>query len=235
MESSPEREILNDSIFSTFQAVLNSPEGFSYPWEELNRIGKLKSEDGLVKIFTWHLQYSPDDFKYFGFILQYSEDGKNGGNVKLYPLRDCSASIKNPETAVLLPSNWYGGLYYGIKTFSHKKSKFYALMGVDFNNQYSRKRIIEVLRFDSEDGAIFDAELIVKNKIQHRYFIEYSSDLVISMRYDNRLKMIAFDHVAPFQPVLSGNPRFYGPDGSFDGFKFDDGQFIFVSDIDARN
>ncbi len=235
MQDSPEREMLNDSILLAFKAVLNSPEGFLYPWEELNRIGKIKSEDGLVKVFTWHLEYSPNEFKYFGFIQKFDENKRNTDNVKLYSLLDSSLTIKNPELTLLSPSNWYGALYYGIKTFSFRKKVFYALLGFDFNNQYSRKRIIEVLSFEEDGTANFDAEIMVKDKVQHRYIIEYSSELTISMRYDKYLNMIVFDHVAPFQPILSGNPRFYGPDGSFDGFKFEEGRFMLVTDIDARN
>jgi hypothetical protein len=57
----------------------------------------------------------------------------------------------------------------------------------------------------------------------------------MSINYDERLDMIVFDHLAPFEPILSGNFAFYGPDGSFDGFKFENGSFRWYRDVDARN
>ena len=77
--------------------------------------------------------------------------------------------------------------------------------------------------------------LSLKKNTVTRFILEYSSEIVISMRFDPRLAMIVFDHIEPFQPILKGNFRFYGPDGSYDGFTFDNGEFIYQKDVDARN
>ena len=68
-----------------------------------------------------------------------------------------------------------------------------------------------------------------------RVIFEYSSQVVMSMRYDDKLNMIVMDHLAPSEPILTNNYRFYCPDGSFDAFKFEKGVFVLHKDVDARN
>jgi hypothetical protein len=57
----------------------------------------------------------------------------------------------------------------------------------------------------------------------------------MTVRYDESIGMITFDHLAPLHPIYRNNYEFYGPDGSFDGFEFTDGVWIYQKDIDARN
>jgi hypothetical protein len=228
------KDSLNTYIISVFSKVLENPFSFSYNWDALQKIGKVKSADRRFKTFTWHLQRTSGVYEYFGFI-QYFNNSKKNPEVQLISLRDNSAEIKNPTTADLSPDNWYGALYYGITTFSHKRETYYALLGFDFNNNHSHKKLVEVVHAGRDGELEMGAEIHTGDKVLRRMFIEYSADLVASLRYDENLKMIVFDHVAPFQPMLAGNYRFYGPDGSFDGLKFEDGKFVLQEDIDARN
>ncbi len=231
MQASPSRATLNERIVQIFNRALHIKGSINYGWEGLSMIGKIESEDERLKVFTWHLELEEGNFKYFGFI-QYLDDKDS---LRVFFLRDESAKIKSPETASLHPDNWYGALYYGMKTFQSNKDTYYALFGYDFNNRFSRKRILEIFRFGSDYSPVFEGDFLVENKEVKRFIIEYSAELAMSMKYNEHLKMIVFDHVAPFQPMLSGNPRFYGPDGTFDGFSFNNGKFVFFSDIDARN
>ena len=55
------------------------------------------------------------------------------------------------------------------------------------------------------------------------------------MRYIPELDMIVFDHLSPSRPEYAGDLRFYGPDFSYDGFKFIKGVWVLQSDLDLRN
>ncbi len=97
------------------------------------------------------------------------------------------------------------------------------------------KSCLTCLTFDRKGHPVFGGDFVLEKKTVRRFILEYSADVVISMRYNPHLNMIVFDHLEPFQPIFKGNYRFYSPDGSYDGFTFDDGDFVFQKDVDARN
>jgi len=112
---------------------------------------------------------------------------------------------------------------------------YYVLFGFQFNDQFSHKKLLEQLTFNRKNTPVFGGDFVLEKKTVKRFILEYSSEVVASMRYNQHLDMIVFDHLEPFQPIFRGTYRFYGPDGSFDGFTFDDGRFLFQEDVDARN
>ena len=57
----------------------------------------------------------------------------------------------------------------------------------------------------------------------------------MSLKYNNELKMIVFDHLSPFESRYQGVYQFYGPDFSYDGLEFNKGIWRLISDVDARN
>ena len=44
------------------------------------------------------------------------------------------------------------------------------------------------------------------------------------LRYDDKLKMIVFDHLSPSKPSYEGKYQYYGPDFSYDGLIFEKGK-----------
>ncbi|MCA1747176.1 MAG: hypothetical protein LC655_05735, partial [Bacteroidales bacterium] len=50
------------AIDSTFNEALQLPGSFHHRWESLDMIGKLISDDGLVKVFSWVYMASRDDY-----------------------------------------------------------------------------------------------------------------------------------------------------------------------------
>ena len=57
----------------------------------------------------------------------------------------------------------------------------------------------------------------------------------MSVKWNERMKMIVFDHLSPSQPSLAGNYEYYGPDFSYDGFRFEKDAWVLVEQIDMRN
>lgn len=229
-----QKDSLNSLILDIFSSVLIFNESFSYPWHELDMIGKVNSEDMCVNLFTWHIEKSNKEYLYSG-ILQYRKPGKKNKNqIFIFPLTDRSGSFKDPETLVLTPDNWYGSLYYSISSFTHRKKTWYVLTAFDFNNSFSHKKSIEILHFE-HNKPVFGGEIKLENKSLTRLIFEYSSNVVMLLHYDNNMGKLVFDHLVPLEPILKGVYRFYVPDGSYDGLKFDNGTFIFENDIDARN
>jgi len=225
------KESVADIIAEKFAAVLQEDESFDYRWSNLDKIGKIGSEDNQVKIFTWHLQLDKDNYLYYGFIqLKLKRD-----RVKLFRLQDFPQ--KNPAAEMLDQSieAWHGKLYYSIIQKHYRRDTYYTLLGMDFNDALSTMKTIEVLTI-RRNRPDFAKHMFFNGKdYKDRVVLEYSSQVAISVRYNGQMDMIVYDHLIPLHPVYKGNYMFYGPDGSYDGYEFIDGTWMLREDVDARN
>lgn len=233
LKSDFDKNRLNDSIKKIFFQSLNSPNSLTYPYDSLKHIGKLYSSDKQVRIITWNLKYSNGTFKYFGFV-QYKNQKKD--NVITYTLTDKSDSITNPENIVLSNSNWFGALYYQMYDYKEGGKNYYILFGWDGNSYYTNKKIIEILSFSNTGKPIFGKSVFkTEEKTKKRILFEHSIKASMSCKYNTAAEAIIFDHLSPPKPSQIGQFQFYGPDGSYDGFIFKKGKWIFVSNIYVTN
>ena len=237
MDETETRDSLNDFLISSFNEILKTPEALYYPWKNLDKIGNLVSEDGKLRVFTWHLPVkNGSNYIYYGFIQYNAGKNKTGKeNIFVFPLTDFSHKLKNPETLVLSPEKWYGAVYYNIKSFEFRREQYYVLMGFDFHDHFSQKKIIEVLQIDKDGNASFEGKFDMDFQQFKRIIFEYSDRVAMSVNYNERTDMIIWDHLSPFQPVFTGSYQFYGPDGSYDGISFEKSVFHLHKDVDARN
>ena len=156
-----EKDSINTAILDIFSTILAIPESFFYTWPELDMIGKIKSDDMLVNIFTWHAQKSDNEYKYYGIIQHRTPGKKNDDILNIFLLNDVSTSLKNPEKSELSHDNWYGALYYSMTTNHFRRKTWYALLGFDFNSRFSNKKIIEILHFDHDKPVFGDRKSVV--------------------------------------------------------------------------
>jgi len=225
---------LNNEIIAYFSKILQSEETFFYPFTALDKIGKVRSEDNKLRVFTWHSQLNEKEYKYYG-IIQVYEKKEDDQKLKVIVLNDKSEDLKNPETLDLNPETWYGSLYYGIQTYKYKRKTIYALQGYDFNGVFSDKKVLEILNVDKDGTISFGGTVQMEFQKLKRVIYEYSSQVVMTLRYDERLGMIVLDHLSPIEPIFTNNYSFYSQDGSYDGFRFEKGVFRLINDVDARN
>ncbi len=235
MPDSEARDSLNNHIIYSLKKELSTWDGFYYKWSALDRIGKVASEDNRLKIFTWYLKKA-DSYEYYG-LLVFQPEKKSGDKtgIPVVVLEDHSREMKKPEYKSLRPDFWYGAVYYDLKTYAHGGDSYYTLIGFDFTDNFSNKKIIEILTIDNDDQVNFGGEIFMGEDKIKRAIFEYSSEVVMSINFDERLDMIVYDHLRPYQPLFEGNYRFYAPDGTYDGLRFDKGEFIREEDVDARN
>ncbi len=227
------KDSLNKIIIDRFESILSDRHSFNDPFDSLRRIGKIYSPDQKFRLITWNVQVSDGRHTCYGFI-QYRNKRKRPCLV--YRLNDQSDEIDNPETSVLDPSRWWGALYYDIIRKRSKGRKLYTLIGLDPHDRYSNKKVIDVLTFGKDpDPAFGEPVFQTEEGIRHRLIYEYSPDIVMRLRYERSQRMIILDHLSPIKPALEGNPRFYAPDGSYDGFNFRKGMWEYHPDVDIRN
>jgi len=230
-DSLDDADPLLDSIRTGMRKALSLEGSIDFPWDRLDKIGNIISEDKEIRIFTWHYMDDPDNYRYFGFIQVRLKKGKS----KVYELKDNGKSQRGIMKLDQKISDWYGKLYYQVLTNQYKRKTYYTLLGMDFNNSRSTIKSVEVMTVQRNEPHFARSLFIKGQDVADRLVLEYDKEVAISVRFDPGTKMIAFDHLVPFHPIYENNFEFYGPDGSFDGLEFSEGKWIFHKDIDARN
>jgi len=231
---------INNEILDIFEYILYIDASFDYPFDSLTRIGKIKSKDGLLRIYNWNIAFNNNTNQYFGFI-QYNNKPKE--EFVIYPLIDKSDSIDFPEKQSLDNENWYGALYYEIIESKSKYRNYYTLLGWDGYSEQITRKVIDVLYFSMSGKPHFGAnifhvyrdEKLKSRKIKKKRIIfNYSGRATMMLRYDKKSKMIYFDHLAPRNSYFKDNYQYYGPDMSFDALFLRKGNWIQEKNIDIR-
>ena len=94
---------------------------------------------------------------------------------------------------------------------------------------------IEVLYFINDELKFGYPLFKSKTQVANRVIFEYSSKVVMTLKYDETSDQIVFDHLSPSQPTLSGHYEFYGPDFSYDAFRFENNSWFYKAAIDIKN
>jgi hypothetical protein len=150
-------------------------------------------------------------------------------------LTDRNDEMTNPENSFLNASNWYGGLYYKILKNKVKNQVYYTLLALQYHNFLVTRKVIDVLFFDQLGNPIFGAPIFqIDNKMKKRVVFEYSAEVGMNLKYDEKLKMIVFDHLVPRESKYNGQYEYYAPDLTFDGLKFQKDHWVFKSNLDIR-
>lgn len=226
-----EKEALNEKMIVFFREALQNKESFDHPFSTLKYVGKMMSDDEKVRIYNWNLAFKNGTYQYFAFIQV-----KNKKELKVFQLIDKSNQIIQPEKASLDYKNWYGCLYYQIIEKKDGSKKYYNLIGWDGNNDFTNKKIIDVLYFTSKGEPRFGANLFkIEKKRMKRVIFEYSKRATMALRYDDRYKMIIYDHLSPSKANYKGMYQYYGPDFTHDALTFKKGKWQYLPNIDVTN
>jgi hypothetical protein len=226
------RDSLNNIFYSGFKNLLKHQETFEFSFDSI-RFGKLKSPDGALKVYTWNIPQPAGYQKYYGFMQYKLPSGK----VKLIELKDSRKEIKDPRNEQLDASKWMAALYYQLIQFSRGNKNVYILLGFDYNNLFTSKKIIEVVTFDNNGNPLFGLPVFNVDGKYHlsRIVFEFNARVSMVLRYIEDSKVIVFDHLSPSSSEFIGDLQYYGPDGSFDGFKLENSEWVYVRDLDLRN
>ena len=221
-----------DSIKRMFYEALKDPASFDFPWQELDMIGKMKSNDQSLNVYSWYHMVNREKYHYVT-LLQVKD---RRDRIHVYMLEDTESDLNDSQELEQDLENWHGKLYYQLITRRHRRKSYYTLLGIDFNNSQSTLKAVEMITIRRNGTPVFEKNgFMLADGTTNRVVFQYSAKLAMSLRYNKRLNQIVFDHLVPLHPIYTGNYRFYGPDGSYDGLAFEDGVWVFQPDVDARN
>lgn len=209
---------------------------FSYPFDSLKVLSKLKSPDGKLRVYTWFLQNrSSGSYEYYGILQRINP--QSGAFVSI-GLMEQKHPTDFAEINVFEAKEWYGAVYYDIVERRVKKQTYYFLFGWHGVDRSSTRKLIDVVSFDQWDNLDFGAPLFTGQpnvKVKHRVVFEFNANAVMLLRFDKSKKMIVFDHLSPSHPSLKGQFSSYGPDFTYDGYFFKKGKWIYKSNLDLKN
>lgn len=228
----PERFRADSNFVRGLVRSLKIKNSFYYPFDSLRTISHLYSPDSTFRVFTWQLK--KDEYVYLqkGAIQMNTPTGE----LKLFPLFDFSMYTGKPIDSVRTKDNWIGAIYYRIIMKEHRNKKYYTLLGFDDYSVSSNKKWMEVLTFSDRGDPVFGAPVIsfkedsTKKPVQTRFSMEYKKEANTLFNYDPELDMIVFDHLIS-ETEEPEKKNTYIPDGSYEGFKWKDGQWVHVDKV----
>ena len=218
-----ERLYFCEKFITQLVKTLKIPHSYHYSFNHFDNISILASGDDRFRIFTWQLEVEKGEYRYYGAIQM------NNKNLKLFPLIDRSFNLENSEMLITTHDKWYGAVYYKIFPFMKDRVAHYMLFGYDSNDYLTRIKLLDVLSFDGEGNPRFGSEVFkYPNTIRNRVLINFTADANIRLNFDDKLGMIVFDHL-----ITDTDPddNRMVPDGSYSGFKYEQGYWVFVEKI----
>lgn len=231
-ESAANRFRADSNFVRGLVRALQIPFSIDYPFRQLQTVSQLYPPDSSFRIFTWQLK--KDEYVYYqkGAIQVRTQNGA----LKLFPLFDASMFTKDPADSVRNRTNWIGAIYYKIIQKEYNGKKFYTLLGFDDFSIASNKKWMEVLSFNTAGEPVFGGPYIrhtvdsSRSKIIPRFHIEYKKEANTVLNYDAELDMIIFDHLIS-ETEEPERKNTYIPDGDFEGFKWEKGQWVHVNKV----
>jgi len=224
-----ERINANHAFIKTLVSALKIPNSFLYPFDSVKSVSIVNSPDNRFRIITWPIAYDDGSYRFYGAIQM-----NTGGSLKMYPLNDYSAQIKNPEDTVTDNFKWYGAEYYKIIPVYSPKL-YYVILGWKGYTAKSTKKVIEVLSFKDDKPELGLPVFNAIGKIRKRVVFEYTRQVSMLLRYEPKDNLIVFDHLSPPDPKLKNQKDTYGPDLTYDGYKFKNGMWFYLENMDMRN
>ena len=222
-----------DKIQSYWNKVLTIQNNILYPFDSIKTSNILTSNNKELRIVTWMLVDDEQNYVYAGYT-QYLNPKTKKWEINF--LADVSAKCSNPDYGQFNHKNWYGMLYYQLIEQKKKKTVQYTLLGWDGNNRLSHKKFIEPISFTGKGEPKFGDNIFKQEKKSPRRVIfEHSAQISMSLKYNDKDQQIVFDHLSPSESRLEGQYQFYGPDFSYDAYKFTKGKWVYVKDILPRN
>ncbi len=223
--------------FSTLlDSILRSPGGTELSFYQVRALSVANASGKQVKTLTWLVSLeNGSNYNYYGYILYKTA---NSGETKIVRLHH-QPDLPREELEILKgdSSNWIGCIYYDVHVERYKKKDYFLMLGWAPQNGFITRKIIEPLVISSTKVTLGVPVIKAGGKAKARLVFDYNAQVSMSLKYNEKEKMIVMDHLSSSdpRPEAKGMYALYGPDFSYDGLKFSKGQWVLIKDLDVRN
>jgi len=223
---------INDSVRLIIESYVLSDTVFNHRFNNLRYLGQITSPDSLMKIITWNLILRESPNRYYCYFVRKSDTGREN---TIYRLAGVYREEPVNTDTTYSESDWYGALYYDLRSCRYGGDHYWILLGIDYGNQLITRKIIDVMNFTPEGKIVFGKRWFTQSdEMKQRVVLEYAFEAVVTLRFLSDTSIV-FDHLVPIAPQYINNRQYYGPDYSYDAYIFDKGVWRLVTNIDVRN
>lgn len=224
--SEAERLENNFKFVKALVSSLKETNAYFFKYEKLKSISILNAPDNSFRIFSWNIPLEDGSYLYYGSIQH------KGPSIKLTPLLDKTFEIIDANIEVLKPNTWFGAQYYDMIQLNPKQ--FVLLGWKGHHTEYSMK-VIDILTINPNSEITFGAKVFSDQIDNTRKIFSYTRQASMYLKYNSSNKQIEFDHIAPADPSLVGNYKYYGPDLSYDAYHIQGNKLKLIEDIVLQN
>ncbi len=231
VESELDEYKLNSSaLLRTYlKTNLANPSVFSTDFSSVRKMAILKPEDETFMLFNWNIPLNDGRNKFVAFLVLPS-DTENEVLEMTVPKR----MPKKMETRYLDLDQWYGCLYYKIIPVKKGKQTQYTLLGYAPEKKELTKKYLDVLQIKNGEPRLGESIFEKENSTKRRVIFQYSSEVSMTVRYQESAERIIIDHLTPRSAEMKGNYQFYGPDGTFDAYELIKNKWVFRPSVEFK-
>ena len=221
----------NESFKVLLTQTLKDKAAFDYDFSKLEMCTQ-KAPDNSFRLFNWNVANDNYTHQYYCFVAFKNPKTKE---MQVEQLRDRTNEISKVETRQLYGTHWYGALYYEIIPVKKGKSKFYTLLGWKGHDKLTTQKVIDVISISSKGIIKLGAPIFKMNRsVQRRVVFKYSSDYVMSLKYNAKDKEIIFNKLQAADGRMEGKTPFIGPMLAFEGLRLEKGRWIYEKDVEVK-
>jgi hypothetical protein len=222
------RQFAHESFYNALKTELEKELSFYKDLSFLKAISMQTPPDSSFRIISWQLFETKGNYRYFAFLQMANGD--------LHEWKDQIEMIEDLNYEVLDPSYWYGGLFYNLEPFESDGLNYYFLYSYSQLDEFTRRKILDVLYFEGDKPMLGRALFEKENEssrpdITNRLIVDYSADVGVTLNYNPEMNAIIFDHLIPQKGRMPGQGISFYPDGSYEGYIWDDGKWKYKEKI----
>jgi len=221
------RMIAADQYSILFDEEISKEGSYENRFEAQKSISIQYAEDESLRFISWQVKESENEYSYKTYLQ--TADGK----VQEFT-NDSYISEDDAEDSYT--RNWPSQLVYKIKDTETKNGKAYIVFSMKQVDAYNKVKVADVLTFEN-GSASFGHPLFVKNadserpRKYNRVVMMFGADANASLNYNPALEMIVFDNVIPQSGMMPGQGVSKYPDGSYQAYRFKDGNWNHIDKL----
>lgn len=216
------RERAHQDFYKGMKSVLELEGSFEFAFDSLHWISIQHAPDNSFRFITWQVSGVGNTFSYYGFY----QDA-----VQTLELNSAVKFGRNIEYEDIDADNWYGQLVYEIVPMGD----YYFLHGFSQIDQFTKTKVLEVLKI-VEGSPVFGSPIFsdsssAYSEAKQRLVLNYSADALVNITYNPGLDMLVYDHLISRMGRLPGQGPTMVPDGTYKGFKNENGNWNYVDHL----
>lgn len=176
-----------------------------------------------ITFYTWQINHD-DAIQYEGVFVPKGE--------KPILLNSAEMDWASSEYDQFTDQEWPGALYYKLL----ERNGSYVLLGLNASDKSNNVKVAE--SFGKENGewtfglpVFFMDNDPVRPNVKNRIVVHYDKRSAARMNYDEQNDLLFFDHVIPMETMEAKDQVSWVPDGSYEGFEWKEGKWMYAEKL----